>query len=290
LRKAGLSDAELEQDLADWVAAAPTEAIRRMREEAAEYDDPVETRRYEQWELAAYEAVRAGLPTYVATLGSDDPALRLCSSYLLGWFAEDRAIIAPPLARMLAEETTSTVLVTAAIAAGLLGPPAPDLVPVLNTRLGSEYAAERWAAAIALARLAPDPDPRVGADLIDCLRHGDQIPPVVRYADGDITVLAAISLARLPRGAVPDRIALLRQRMGRVRPGPTALMLAETLLAAAFPDGPLPDGASFADLTDDQRAVAVDLLAGRDTSRAFWLSDLARQFNLPPAIGLPDDN
>jgi hypothetical protein len=82
-RQAHLSRADLERARAEWVAAAPTEKIRRSREWTAVMNDVESDRDAERWNLEAYDAVRAGVPVYVAALTSKDPALRLWASHLL---------------------------------------------------------------------------------------------------------------------------------------------------------------------------------------------------------------
>jgi HEAT repeat protein len=66
------------------------------------------------------EAVRAGVPTYLRLLTSDDPRTRLRASALLGWFSEDRRRTIAPLVAMVEAETNPWVRGTAAVALGML--------------------------------------------------------------------------------------------------------------------------------------------------------------------------
>jgi hypothetical protein len=90
-RKAKLTAEELERDLNDWVAAAPTERIRTSRAADAESRELTEERDAQRWALEAYDAVLRGVGVCCDALGSDDPEVRLWAAYLLGWFPKNEA-------------------------------------------------------------------------------------------------------------------------------------------------------------------------------------------------------
>jgi hypothetical protein len=284
-RKAGMTVEELENDLAEWVAAEPDEASRRAREETAEFLDVVEFRDAERWELAAYNAVRAGVAVFAEALKSADPLVRTGAAHVLGWFAEERSVIMPHLVRLLTTESDTSVAATASIAAGLLGGDDPALLAALESRLDSRDPAQRWAAAIALARLSPSPGPRAVHELHDCVRNGDRTP-AVPYENGDMSVLAALSLAYVADNVAPDRIDVLLERLSRMPLGPEAIPIGQTIIKIAFPDGPLPEGTTFADLSGDQRRLAVVLHAADNSDTTLWWRP-SDHFNLPRDIDPP---
>lgn len=290
VRKSGMSADELDNELREWIAAARTEADRMRREISAEWASAAERRDAERWELETYDAVRAGITVYVEALeSSDDLLLRLALIYLIGFLPDEAAVSVPYLVRLLAAESDTALVATAAIAAGLLGGGQhAELVAVLTRRLGSSNAGERWAAAIALARLSPAPDPAVVRELYACVAHAaDGMPAQVPYLGGDMSSLAMLSVARLSPRVAPDRLDVLLTRLTSRRPGPSALLLGRSILQVAFPDGPVPPATAFADLSVDQRRAVVALSAGGASRNSFWLKSLFAHYGLSPDIGLP---
>ncbi|MEV0392936.1 hypothetical protein [Polymorphospora rubra] len=112
---------ELKQEQAVWVAAATDEAERQAREWNTLYLDVEADRRTARWDMEAYDAVRRGVPVYVAALDADDPAVRLYAAHLLAWFPEESDVVVPALTLLIAEEWDPIVASTACVAAGLCG-------------------------------------------------------------------------------------------------------------------------------------------------------------------------
>ncbi|GII22528.1 hypothetical protein [Planosporangium mesophilum] len=287
-RKAAMTDDELEKELAEWVAAGATERVRMERQISAEWTTALERRDFQRWELAAYDAVRAGLAVYLDALASQDPVVAMSAAYLLGWFPEDAAVIVPHLVHLLDRERDVTTVAVASIAAGLLGDGGHvGLMVALTQRLGGPHFPERWAAAIALAHLSGEPGPVVVRELYDCVRHADRWPDEVPYLEGNMANLAVLSLLRLSDAAAPERLDVLMDRLMTLQPGPSALLVGRSILDVVFPHGRLPEGTTFAALSPQQRKVVVALTAGRASSGTFWLAFLSQHYGLPADVGLP---
>ncbi|RKN22047.1 hypothetical protein D7147_04715 [Micromonospora musae] len=80
------------------------------------------------WHAAAYEAMRAGVPTYLQVLQDSDPDLRLRMADLLASFPQEWATMSPVLAQRLAVETDPAVAAEMCIAAGLAGQPSDGAI------------------------------------------------------------------------------------------------------------------------------------------------------------------
>jgi HEAT repeat protein len=109
-------------------------------------------------------------------LDCGDPEVRLWAAYLLGWFPEERGASLPPLVRRLEVEPDPSVAATTAIATGLVAPAADAATwRALVGRLRAQQHVERWAAAIALARMDQLPDRGVVEALYRCVRHAEPL-------------------------------------------------------------------------------------------------------------------
>lgn len=96
----------------------------RLRELAAQRQERCrEPAEIESDQQAVYEAVRAGVPTYLRMLDSADRDVRGYSAHLLSCFPERRERIAPVLAARLAVEPDAVVGALLCLAAGLVGEP-----------------------------------------------------------------------------------------------------------------------------------------------------------------------
>ena len=78
-----------------WVAQAADDGERRSREFRRKIFDFEASRTAGECELAAYDAVRAGVPALCALLGDKDPALRAAAAYAVSWFPEESARALP---------------------------------------------------------------------------------------------------------------------------------------------------------------------------------------------------
>ncbi|PWU46567.1 hypothetical protein DLJ47_32355 [Micromonospora sp. S4605] len=210
---------------------------------------------------AAYEAVQAGVPTYLQVLQDPDPNLRLGMAHLLAAFPQEWATISPVLAQRLAVETDPAVAAKMCIAAGLAGQPSNGAIldAVRQWRGNADRLLHR-AALIGLVRLLPAPDTALLAELADCL-----MDPVEDWESqaGVLVNATASALGGLTTNSVPQLAGLLLERMRVPDPHRHDFLALRLLLGLAFPGGPLPDGAAFDDLSPlQQEVVRVVIDAG----------------------------
>jgi hypothetical protein len=193
----------------------------------------------EQWDMAAYDAVRARIPAFLAALNDHDPAVRMHTAHLLAWFPEERHVVVPALTRLIASEPAEHVDVAAvaSVAAALAGGLAADraLTGALAMRLGGPVPTERWAAAIAVAMLYSRPPHEVIEQVYDCLLEADDPVPNWPFLEGDMRTLAALTLSRLDPSTAADRVELLIGRLRKTRPGQERTILIGALVDSVFP-------------------------------------------------------
>jgi hypothetical protein len=237
------------------------------------YERPVSS----PWHVAAYEAVRAGVSIYLQILRDPDRNLRLGVAQLLRQFppiawlvggpdgAGDWPTVSPVLAEQLSVETDLEVAAAMCLVAGVAGQPSDGLIvgAVSRWRDHPDRSVHR-AALVGLVRLRPAPDTELLAELI-----GLPDNPLIKERPRVATTLAyatETALGGLSGESVPQLAGLLLERIrvpGLARWDFFALRL---LLGLTFPDGPLPDGASFTDLSDAQQEV-VHLVLHADLLR-----------------------
>ena len=218
-------------------------------------------------ELAAYDAVRAGLPVLRDLLiGGDahgDAALRAAAAFTLGWFPEDEAASVAVLTAAVADPSRS-VAATAIVALGLLGTVVPAALHDARPEI-------RWAAAVALARVrGAGAGEEAAAELLRWAGGATTARAGIPFLDGDLAGYAALSLPALVSGAAAlsspplasgdaasgppprasgeaasdtpplalgDALDALLARLGTVT-GVETLPVLSTALRFVFPDGP----------------------------------------------------
>jgi hypothetical protein len=117
------------------------------------------------WAVAAYQAVQAALPALLPLLDEDDDRLRREAAHLLAWFPSFTPASLPRLRGRVHHEpirdTQATMIVAVGLLAGATG--RTSEAPWLSELPAGPDPILRWAAATALARLAPEhpPDPAV---------------------------------------------------------------------------------------------------------------------------------
>jgi hypothetical protein len=116
---------------------------------------------YAAWALAAYQAVQAALPALLPLVDEDDDRLRRETGHLLAWFPSFAPASLPRLRARLPLEMERDTRVTMIVAIGLLAGASGHSTdtPWLSELLAGPDAVLRWAAATALARLAPEHPP-----------------------------------------------------------------------------------------------------------------------------------
>ncbi|MGX1134774.1 hypothetical protein RKD49_006964 [Streptomyces glaucescens] len=298
-----------------WVAAAPDEgerAVREMRRAMFDFDLHLSAG---QAELRAYDAVRGELADLAALLGDPDPAVRAATAHLLAWFPEEAAHTLPGLLRLADEESESAVRATAIVAAGLLADTDADTdadtgdtdahiadadadtdadtgdadadtdaahAERLRTHLAAPEPVVRWAAATALARLGHGGDRAVLAELAaTAAAPPEPGPPGIPFHDGDLRGYAASTLSRLADRFPDEALDAVTDGLAAAF-GPGSFAVSQAALHLAFgPERPdrLP---AYAEL-DARRQRLIRVLAdlGEDTWR--WGNFLAilRGWGLP---------
>lgn len=207
--------------------------------------------------LAAYDAVRLGVPLYRELLRDGDDLTRVWAAYALGWFPEEASGSVPALAAACADANRD-VAATALVATGLLGADPGDLNtsdPLL-----------RWGAAIAAACVRRESASQsVVDDLLRWTVGEHQVETEVPYLAGDLGGYASLALRQFgPRHADAAFDSLLT-RIPQVS-GLAAMPPVEAALRMVFPAG-CPAGTAYADLDDRQQRL-VRTLAG---SPSTWL-------------------
>ncbi|QXJ20978.1 HEAT repeat domain-containing protein [Actinomadura graeca] len=249
--------------------------------------------------LAAYDAVRAGLPLIRSLAADADAGVRTAAVHVLAWFPEAAAESRPVLVAA-ADDPDPAVAATALVALALLDSAEKDpfrgvwgVVPpqetgqVLESALDDPRDLVRWGAAIGLARFrGGDAGPGAAAELHGWVGRDGGPHEAVPFLDGDLRGYAARSLPLLGEAYADGSFAALLARLPRVS-GIEALPVAETLLEMVFPD-PLPAGTPFSDLDERQRRLVI-ALAG---SPATWRLDGMAFGNFSMLVGghgLPSD-
>ncbi|WFE26093.1 HEAT repeat domain-containing protein [Solwaraspora sp. WMMD791] len=290
-RQATLTLAELEHEQRMWIAAAGDEDERRGRESAARYRDVEADRCAARWDLEAYDAVRSGVAVFVAALGSPDPAVRLHTAHLLAWFPEERDLVVPALTRVIDGDPEPVVAATACVAAGLCGATEADagLVEALSRRLAGPNRAERWSAVLGLARLTGRPSRELIEELYACLVGATEPVPNWPFLDGDMSGLAALTLARLDPDTAVDRVDILARGLAGTVPGADRFTLVGALLDAAFPEHDAAGRGRGAGATGPGRIVEAQQAAVRAlVDSAVWedgpmVAMLLGRYGLPSA-------
>ncbi|MFF9573017.1 hypothetical protein [Streptomyces sp. NPDC014685] len=258
------------------------------------FPDGYDTARIDGWpvETAVYEAVGAGVPAVVVPLlDHDDPETAALAAMLAAWFRADAPLTLPALRRLCARPLPRPQRATALIALGLLAGAAGDRsdTTLLEQTLADGDEPDRWAAAVALARItAPDiPPSAVGAltaELGVICTDPDEYEMTERTHFCNVGELILRTLDRLPEGRREAARDCLVQTLLRIEQqdsaSPEVADRAVALAVYAFSSRQMSGAAA---LTPFQRAVLQALLGGD----RIWVSgDLG--LLLSDEYGLPD--
>jgi hypothetical protein len=295
----------------ELLRAAPPVVDEWAEDDGEDEDDEDEEDRYSYYEslsdedasalysyvvLAAYDAVRAGVPLFRSLVADDDPALRTAAAYALAWFPEDAAgnLAALVPATVPAGDDPGSLLAAgcALVALGLLGRAGgtADAVAAATAALADDRDLVRWGAAVALAGLqGPDVGREAVAELLTwaggLAGERDDVP----FLRGDIGGVAVLALRHLGDAHAAVVFDALLSRLRAVSCMPAVTVLYE-VLRRAWPDGKLPEDTPFAALTlSQQRAVRL-LAESPSTWRYRDLNGLFGNFTmLLGQYGLPRD-
>jgi HEAT repeat protein len=275
-------DEEEEEDDDDWLdEPALFDYMQTL-------DDAVINRLGAYIELAAYDAVRAGLPLIRSLVTDADAEVRAAAAHVLAWFPEEATASLPALIPAAAD-SDPTVAATALAAIGLLSTPdAAEVVSVLESALDDPRDVVRWGAAIGLARLnGQDAGPKVAVELHEWVGRDEGAREEIPFFDGNLRGYAARSLPLLGDAYADDSFTALLDCLPRVS-GSEALPVAEVALQLAFPSPPLPEGTPFAALDERQRQLVRVLADSPGTWRMNGM--VFGNFSmLISSYGLPND-
>lgn len=251
-------------------------------------DKEAQIRVYTYIELAAYDAVRAGVPLFARIL--TEPAApiaeRRAAAFALAWFPEEATVSVPALVQAAGDPEPS-LAASALVALGLVGG-GGDEVAAIEAALDDPRDVVRWGAAIALARLrGPAAGSRVADVLLGWAGSDDEGRDDIPFLEGDLSGYASVALPQL--GSENDEAAFdaLLSR-ARSASGTEALVAVGEALRRAFPDGAIPAGQAFGSLDERQRRLLTVLA---ESPRAWLLGDVTfGNFSMMvDSYGLPAD-
>ncbi|MFB4297290.1 HEAT repeat domain-containing protein [Actinomadura sp. NTSP31] len=278
--------ADEERRLDAWVEEAAGPGERASRKRQRELLDAGAVLSNAEAELAAYDAVRAGLPAVRGLLTDGDASVRAAAAYTLGWFPEEAAASVPALRTLLGAETDPAVTANALVSAGLLDD--RDLIPRLREHLAGAEPLPRWAAAVALLRLGVA-EPPVIAELAELaeLAATSITPPgtpgtPVAFLNGDLRLYSATCLAAMD-DAPPEAADAVLDGLSRTSDDASFPMAAAALkLAFGAPPGPSLPLPPFAELTPVQQRT-VRTIAELAPGTWDWVNlwEILREWGLP---------
>lgn len=225
-----------------------------------------EDRDYIRWFVAAYEAVRRGVPIFMQLAEHGDGEVRLAATFALAWFREDARNSIDLVRRRLGTEESPLLIANAALALGILaGYLGEDETERLRPLLAANEAIVRQAAAIALvtslgSRASPDAVREIVQALTSKPLSG------LPWNEGDMVGHAAKTLRFLGPTVLETALTPLLDSLRRSS-GIPAVTLAGVLLQLLFPEGA--KGLSATNLTRQQRAFLTVLAE----SPSVWLID-----------------
>ncbi|MEU4156467.1 hypothetical protein [Actinoplanes sp. NPDC026670] len=230
----------------------------------------------------AYEAVRAGIPAYLKLLDNPARDARALSAHLLSHFPEAAPQVVPALTARLAVEPDRVVAAFLCLATGMLGDQGDhELGAAVAARTDMPGKVERWTVLMGLVRLTLVPYEALLEQLCDCLFHGPLELYGWTFHRENLALGAYLALGELAAMSVPGLAAMLLERLAEGGDDESRFVYAvQLLLGLVFPEGPLPDGASPSDLSDQQRAAAGVVLRSGLLDSAY-VARLLRECNLP---------
>jgi hypothetical protein len=275
--------------LQEFADNAPSEREREWRQrdvERATVEMLQANREMLRPALDAYDAARAGIPAYVAALEDDEPFIRMFGLKMLSWFGDEdpeHAVAVGGIQKALDTETSVELLSAACMCAGVAGRPGDTKLIDRIRELQDHPAPPVWgAAAMAWVWLGQPVRREIVKAVYDCLFEAPNDLPWFPFLDGDMTAMAAVTVAMLPAAAAEDRVAMLVLRWATTDPGNDEL-ITRLVLDAAFPDGPLADGVTFASLDSAARS-AVEAFRSQSHRGLFDTWAILSRYNLPTSI------
>jgi hypothetical protein len=266
----------------EWVATAPVDRPDVRRLLLSKVVEPPRTGHQTLNSVAAYDAVKAGVPVLCAFLTDADDEMRALSAYVLRLFPERADYITPAVAGLLSAEQAPTVLATAIITSWVLGV-SGSLTGSISGLLNHPHGAVRLAAAAAVARQSPVNTAALG-ELLACAGRpllDLDTEPVVRYWDTGQeyawNVLNDINIEVLRDYGEPAVLDAVSCCTGHMFKGAVRLALSLSFGPASPPCPP------YDQLTSSQKSV-VSILAEVDDKqwqRRLRFIPLLREWGLP---------
>jgi HEAT repeat protein len=244
---------------------------------------------YGAWAVAAYQAVQAALPVLLPLLEEADDRLRRETAHLLAWFPSFAPASLPRLRAQVHREPSRYTKVTMIVAVGLLAGATGQTsdTPWLSELLAGPDPLLRWAAATALARLAPEHPPEAAvqellgwltdppeSDSFALQANPDAFPSHDDMPFGDYTLQTLVRPGLAARQRVTE--ALLAKLEGAS--GWRAEGLLWELMVVAFAGDPQAPRPPFAGLDPLQQRIVGAL------AKMPWI------WQAPPDERIPADN
>jgi hypothetical protein len=218
----------------------------------------------------------------VRLLDDPDRQVRGLSAHLLSFFPETAPQVTPALTARLAVEPDAVVGSFLCLLAGMVGDPGDvELVAAVTRWRDQPGRITRWTVLMGLVRLTETPDEDMLEQLCDCLFHGPEDLHGWAFHHGDMALAAAVALGDLPVCSVPGLAAMLLDRLAAGGEDASRFFYAvRLLLSLVFPQGPLLEGSTPADLTALQYAASHAVLRSGLIDHAA-VARLLRECNLP---------
>jgi len=226
---------------------------------------------YGPWALAAYQAVQAALPALLPLLEEADDRLRRETAHLLAWFPSFAPASLPRLRARIDREAERDTRVTMIVAIGLLAGATGQRgdTPWLSGLLAGPDPILRWAAATALARLAPEhpPEPAV-RELLGWLTDQPDTNPFTldanpnAFPSHDDMPFGEYTLQTLVRPGPAARQRVAEALLAKLRgpSGGAAEALLWDLMVVAFAGDPQAPRPPFAGLNPLQQRIVAALV------------------------------
>ncbi|MEV6815590.1 hypothetical protein [Micromonospora sp. NPDC051296] len=280
-RMSGLTTEELLREKDAWVSAAPTDEERAARGRSAQFASVKAEREQQVLHMRSYDAVMAGVPTFIGALAASSSTLRLYAAYLLSWFPERAKLTESALARALVVEEDSEVAAVMCVSAGLACGPNSRLFELVKERARSHSRRERWASAMGQARLIAQPSRELIADLYDCVFARTRDIHNWPYVYGSMSATASLIAQSLSDKSSNERIEVIIGRLAMGDPEDDTFRLFRALLQAAFPSGSAPAGTPFRGLAAHQRKAMLAVARYEGLRKQPEINHMFRHFGLP---------
>ncbi len=290
---------EVARKLNEWIAEAPDEEERQIREEKILFSKNTKPKLQAQVdEFRAYEAVKQGLRSTYRCLEDELPAVRALAAYTLGYFPDEMARGEAALLSLLAREGDDVVRGAAMLALALLH--APSKKDFSGTRAAQrleEYFTQdglidftRWCSAAALLILRVQKAAYVhevtrkltDASYLDEFESTMLTESSLPFKNPSLTALAALVLEDVKASRYPEAARALAGALRKATGLEGPVILTTSLLRVAFDGVRQEELPAFSDLTEVQQdAVRALTAVDQFKWRLFNFTQVLREWGLP---------